>query len=219
LDETNPVKYLNTGETATFKKSRVLYGINQALPSIDKTKSVILVEGYFDAVVLSQEGFSNVVAILGTTVTPEQSRLLSRKVRRATFLLDSDDAGIMAALKGCFVLLSQNIEPSVALLPEGVDPDEMALRSRNKLSEILSAPVNLFRFLELCAARYFGGMRSPEFLEALSQNLRGLTTSPLLEMALNELGEKMGLETRTLQSFLSSREPNWSAVKKIYITL
>jgi len=118
LDETNPVKYLNTGETATFKKSRVLYGINQALPSIDKTKSVILVEGYFDAVVLSQEGFSNVVAILGTTVTPEQSRLLSRKVRRATFLLDSDDAGIMAALKGCFVLLSQNIEPSVALLPE-----------------------------------------------------------------------------------------------------
>jgi len=82
LDETNPVKYLNTGETATFKKSRVLYGINQALPSIDKTKSVILVEGYFDAVVLSQEGFSNVVAILGTTVTPEQSRLLSRKVRR-----------------------------------------------------------------------------------------------------------------------------------------
>jgi len=63
----------------------VLYGINQALPSIDKTKSVILVEGYFDAVVLSQEGFSNVVAILGTTVTPEQSRLLSRKVRRATF--------------------------------------------------------------------------------------------------------------------------------------
>jgi len=87
----------------------------------------------------------------------------------------------------------------VALLPEGVDPDEMALRSRNKLSEILSAPVNLFKFLELCAARYFGGMRSPEFLEALSQNLRGLTTSPLLEMALNELGEKMGL------SFLSSR--------------
>ncbi|HOL53215.1 MAG TPA: DNA primase [Coprothermobacter proteolyticus] len=205
LDETNPVKYLNTGETATFKKSRVLYGINQALPSIDKTKSVILVEGYFDAVVLSQEGFSNVVAILGTTVTPEQSRLLSRKVRRATFLLDSDDAGIMAALKGCFVLLSQNIEPSVALLPEGVDPDEMALRSRNKLSEILSAPINLFKFLELCAARYFGGMRSPEFLEALSQNLRGLTTSPLLEMALNELGEKMGLETKTLQSFLSSR--------------
>jgi len=112
----------------------------------------------------------------------------------------------MAALKGCFVLLSQNIEPSVALLPEGVDPDEMALRSRNKLSEILSAPINLFKFLELCAARYFGGMRSPEFLEALSQNLRGLTTSPLLEMALNDLGEKMGLETKTLQSFLSSRD-------------
>jgi len=52
-----------------------------------------------------------VVAILGTTVTPEQSRLLSRKVRRATFLLDSDDAGIMAALKGCFVLLSQILNP------------------------------------------------------------------------------------------------------------
>jgi len=107
----------------------------------------------------------------------------------------------MAALKGCFVLLSQNIEPSVALLPEGVDPDEMALRSRNKLSEILSAPVNLFKFLELCAARYFGGMRSPEFLEALSQNLRGLTTSPLLEMALNELGEKMGFRNQNPSVF------------------
>ncbi|HHY43670.1 MAG TPA: DNA primase [Coprothermobacter sp.] len=205
LDDTNPVKYLNTGETPVFKKSLVLYGLTQALPSMEKTKSVVLVEGYFDAVVLSQEGFPNVVAILGTTVTPEQSRLLGRKVRRATFLLDSDDAGIMAAFKGCFVLLSQNVEPLVALLPEGVDPDEMALRSKNKLSEVLSAPLDLLKFLEFLAAKYFGGMRSPEFLEALSQNLRGLPTSPLLEMALNELGEKLGLEAKTLQSFLSSR--------------
>jgi len=82
----------------------------------------------------------------GYNSNAEQSRLLSRKVRRATFLLDSDDAGIMAALKGCFVLLSQNIEPYVALLPEGVDPDEMALRSRNKLSEILSAPITCSNF-------------------------------------------------------------------------
>jgi len=86
-----------------------------------------------------------------------------------------------------------------------IRPTEEHLLFKACFSEILSAPVKLFKFLELCAARYFGGMRSPEFLEALSQNLRGLTTSPLLEMALNELGEKMGLETKTLQSFLSSR--------------
>jgi len=82
LDETNPVKYLNL----------------ECFTAL--IKLWILVEGYFDAVVLSQEGFSNVVAILGTTV-----------IRRATFLLDSDDAGIMAALKAVLFCCRKILNP------------------------------------------------------------------------------------------------------------
>ncbi|WP_018963021.1 DNA primase [Coprothermobacter platensis] len=205
LDNNNPIKYLNTGETPLFKKSRVLYGLRQALPIIDKSKSVILVEGYFDTVVLSQEGFMNVVGILGTSVSPEQSRLLSRRVRRAILLLDADDAGITAALKGCFALLSQNVEPVVGILPEGLDPDETALRYKDKLMDILNAPMNLVPFISFVATKYFKGIRSPEFLEVLSQNLRGLSTSPLLEMALKEISEAMGVEPRTLLGFVSMK--------------
>jgi DNA primase len=205
LEKENPLKYLNTGETRIFKKSRVLFGWTQAVNAIDRSKSVVLVEGYFDAVILHQEGFSNTVALLGTAVTLEQAQLLSRKVRRATLLLDPDDAGVMAALKGCFSLLAQNIEPSVAILPEGVDPDEMALKSRSGLNELLSSPLDMLAFLSTVADRFFKGMRSPEFLDALAQNLRGLPTSPLMEMALREIAESMGVEARTLQAFLSSK--------------
>lgn len=116
-------KYINSPETEIYHKSDVLYGIYQARQAIRKQDECYLVEGYTDVISLHQGGVENVVASSGTSLTSGQVRLLKRYTDRATLLYDGDKAGIKAALRGLDVLLEQDLNVRVVMLPEGEDPD------------------------------------------------------------------------------------------------
>jgi DNA primase len=117
-------KYLNSPETAAYTKGRHLYGLHQTREEIRRKKFVILVEGYLDLIVPYQFGVRNCVASLGTSLTAEQARLLSRFARRVVVNYDGDRAGVAAAKRAIEVLLPEDIEIKVLVLPEGADPDE-----------------------------------------------------------------------------------------------
>jgi DNA primase len=117
-------KYLNSPETPAYVKGQHLYGLFQSKSEIRKKKFAILVEGYLDLIALFQFGIKNVVASLGTAFTPEQSKLLSRLSKKIVINYDGDVAGIHAARRAVEILLEQDFEIKVLVLPEGKDPDD-----------------------------------------------------------------------------------------------
>jgi len=116
-------KYVNTPETEVYNKSKVLYGAYFAKRAIRKTDECILVEGYTDVVSLHQGGIENVVASSGTSLTVDQIRLVKRYTQNMKILYDGDSAGVKAALRGLDLVLAQNMNVKVVMLPEGEDPD------------------------------------------------------------------------------------------------
>lgn len=128
-------KYVNSPESLIYHKSNELYGIYFAKNEIIKRDNVYLVEGYTDVTSMHQSGIENVVASSGTSLTYGQINMIHRFTSNITVLYDGDSAGIKASLRGIDMLLEQNMNVKVLLLPEGEDPDSFA-RSRDA-SELL----------------------------------------------------------------------------------
>jgi len=123
-------KYVNSPESPVYKKSKVLYGLDLAREAIRRTRSAVLVEGYFDVIGLHQVGVKNAVAVCGTALTPEHLELLSRcDCREVTLVFDGDVAGLAAPARAAQALLPSGIAGKVAVLgsEQGkTDPDEYA---------------------------------------------------------------------------------------------
>ena len=117
-------KYINSPETAAYVKGRNLFGLNLTRDEIRRNGFVILVEGFLDLIVPYQFGIRNVVASLGTALTPDQVRLLSRFARKVVVNYDGDNAGVQAAKKAIEILLAEDLEVKILVLPDGSDPDE-----------------------------------------------------------------------------------------------
>lgn len=122
-NEKKQPKYLNTPESDIYQKSRILYGIHQARRAIVSDDLCYMVEGYMDVLALSQAGIENVVASSGTSLTVGQIRLVKRYTPNITILYDGDAAGIKAALRGLDLVLEQDMNVKVVLVPDGEDPD------------------------------------------------------------------------------------------------
>ncbi len=114
LDQSEP-KYMNSSETPVYSKRRVLYGLNLAKKS--KRPNIILCEGNLDIVTLHQAGFDNAVASMGTALTPEQIRLLSRFTKELVLCYDNDNAGKIATERALQLLNSSEFSVKVLQLP------------------------------------------------------------------------------------------------------
>ena len=116
-------KYINTPENEIYVKSRLLYGTYQARQAIDKADECLLVEGYTDVISLHQAGIENVVASGGTSLTPDQLRLIKKYSNNLTIVYDGDAAGIKAALRGLDLALEESLNVKLVLIPDKEDPD------------------------------------------------------------------------------------------------
>jgi DNA primase len=121
-------KYINSPETEVYTKSKVLYGIFFAKREIQKRDECILVEGYTDVISLHQAGIEHVVASSGTSLTVEQIRLIKRYTTNIKIIYDGDAAGIKAALRGLDMVLEEDMNVKIVLLPNGEDPDSFVQR-------------------------------------------------------------------------------------------
>ena len=117
-------KYINSPEGKTYRKRQNLYMLDTARKVIREKGRSILVEGYMDALRLHKAGYTETVASLGTSLTPEQAALLSRYADMCYICYDSDSAGQAAAIKGMYTLAEHGLQVYVVSLPQGKDPDE-----------------------------------------------------------------------------------------------
>jgi DNA primase len=120
-DERGP-KYLNSGDTPVFKKSRNLFALNFAKAS--KRGGLLLCEGYMDVISVHQAGFDNAIATLGTALTAEQARLIAQYTDRVTLSYDSDGAGQTATQRAVGLLSETGVKIRVLSMSGAKDPDE-----------------------------------------------------------------------------------------------
>jgi DNA primase len=159
LDPDGIPKYLNSPQSAVFDKSRLLFGLDYAKRHIREARQAIIVEGYMDVIQAWQAGFHNVVAQMGTALTPQQLRLLKRYTKRFILALDADAAGVQATMRGLEVARDAlDRESDVRFnarglvrhegrlqadiqgvsLPEGTDPDAIIREDPDRWTALIS---------------------------------------------------------------------------------
>lgn len=116
-------KYLNSGETLIYNKSKVLFGLNIAKQEIRKENKCFIVEGYTDVVSMHQNGIKNVVSASGTALGAYQINLIKRSTNNVVLLFDSDSAGVKATIRTINLCLKLEMNVKTVSFPEGEDPD------------------------------------------------------------------------------------------------
>lgn len=144
-------KYLNSPDTPLFDKGRTLYNLHQASPASRQTGRVIVTEGYMDVIALSQAGFADCVAPLGTAVTPQQIEMLWRMSETPILCFDGDRAGQKAGVRAAsraMPLLKPGHSLRIASLPAGQDPDDIVSKQgKQAFDDILQASDALDEYL------------------------------------------------------------------------
>ncbi|MDA8858026.1 DNA primase [Flavobacteriales bacterium] len=125
-------KYLNSGETLIYDKSKVLYGLNLSKQAISKADRCFIVEGYTDVISMHQNGVENVVSASGTALGPQQIQLIKRSTNNVTLLFDGDKAGIKATLRSIDLCLKAEMNVKIASFPDGEDPDSFSKKLRTE---------------------------------------------------------------------------------------
>lgn len=117
-------KYLNSPESKLFNKSRILYNLHQAKPSIRKLRQIVLFEGYGDVISAWEAGVQNGVATMGTSLTESHAALMKAMADEIIVCYDGDRAGQAAAMKAIHLLENVGLSVKIAVINEGLDPDE-----------------------------------------------------------------------------------------------
>jgi DNA primase len=146
MDDSLP-KYINSPETAVYKKGQHLYGLNFAKADIKERNFAIITEGYLDVITCHQYGVNNAIASLGTALTTEQIRLLKRYTHNVIMLYDSDKAGEMASLRGLDLLLEEDMNVKIATLEKDHDPDSFLRKfGRENFDQAIKKSKSLFTY-------------------------------------------------------------------------
>lgn len=185
-DEDEP-KYLNSPETPLFNKSATLYGLHQAARQIQSERIAIVTEGYTDVIACHQAGFTNVVATLGTALTPGHAGLLRRLCDTIILLFDGDEAGSRAADRAVEVFFAEPVDVKIATLTsvtDAKDPDELLKRQdgHTQFKQAIDGAIDLlsFRFQRIADGLEEAGPAAMS--RAIEQEL-----TKLVELGLNTL--------------------------------
>lgn len=144
----HPAKYVNSPQSSVFDKSQIFYAYDKAKDEIYKLKEIIITEGYMDTIMLHKAGHKNAVAVLGTALTPKHLPLLRRSNAKITLCFDGDSAGINAAFKSSKLLLQNDFDTSVVVIPKGADPADLVQAGNLKeLDKILNLKTEAGEFV------------------------------------------------------------------------
>ncbi len=215
-DEVQP-KYLNSPETAVYKKNEILYGLFQAMETIRKTREIILVEGNIDIITMHKFGFTSTVAICGTAFTENHARLIKRNCDKITILLDGDEAGKKSALKTAEILAEVGMVPGVVILPGASDPDSYLYSTgKEAMEKLLSCPLNIIDLvIQLHGGNKTTANEKAYLAKELIASISRIKDPVLLDVYSKEASEKSGVDLSIIKKEISNRSPDRSKKAKL----
>jgi DNA primase len=215
LDSRLP-KYINSPESPLYSKARALYGLTEARSNISKADRVIIVEGYIDVIALWQSGFKETVATLGTALTIEQLRLLSRYSRNILACFDGDEAGRKASLRALDMFLQAGLLGRGVFIPQGHDPDTLVRQRGSAHFEDLLARSELLVEMFLKEQGAFASKRRAssdertKIVQVVTEKLRMISDEVQFNVLVRKAVELVGFTAREEASIreMSRRHAN-----------
>ena len=217
LDDSKP-KYLNSSDTVVFRKGKQLFALNYAkdvlLGNIEstlvKSGEIILCEGYMDVIAMHQAGFTNAVATLGTAITSEHARVVSRYAKTAFLAYDSDDAGRKAADKAMTLLNEVGVDTKIIRMQNAKDPDEYIKKfGAESYAKLLSGSVGQIDFkLNGVLGKY--NLNIPdEKLRAVDECctvISGIYSEVKQDIYIQRLSEITGVKSESIRSLINKNK-------------
>ena len=208
-------KYINSPETPLYQKSKVFYGLPQALPSIRQQQHAYIVEGYMDVIGLAMRGVTNVMACCGTAMTEQHIKRLASICNKVTLLFDGDDAGRAAASKSFLVSRNAELDIAASFLPNGEDPDDFASQHGAATSEALETLPSallvdvyidgVLRKHGQSPGEVLGPNRLGKVCDEVAEVLRGVRHKVVLTTLMARISRNLRIDTGLLEELVSQK--------------
>lgn len=216
-------KYLNSGDTPVFKKSRNLFSLNFAKNA--NVKQLILAEGYMDVIAINQAGFEQVVATLGTALTAEQARIMAQYATEVVLCYDSDSAGQNATHRAINLLSEAGLHTRILKVQDAKDPDEYIRKfGATRFKLLLDNSGGAINF-ELARCREGLDLATEQgkfdFLRRTVQVLAGIRNEMEREVYLSRIAKEEEISPDVLhaqvkaqlrKSYYTEKKQNWNAM-------
>lgn len=218
LNDVSQPKYLNTKETIIFKKSNVLYNINNSLQEIKKQKEIIITEGFMDTIRMSSIGYKNVVALMGTAFTKEHLEKIKSYKCRVVLNLDQDNAGKSATVSIGDELIKNNIDVSVIVFDDYKDSDEYIVNKGKDAFDLVYKNRISFIDFKLKYLRHNKNMSDSveisKYINQAIESLNNIDDVILRELKINEISREFGIADSVIKSKLKDIVPRRIEVKE-----
>ena len=202
LDNETKPKYKNSSDTPVYKKTRHVYALNFARHTCAET--MILCEGYMDVIALHAAGFTNAIATLGTAITSDQARLMSRYTKRVVICYDSDEAGQKAAQKALKVIGDVGLDVRVMVVPGSKDPDEyIKTFGKDKFRDVLNDAKIEFEYkMENILLKYDINLAQDKVkvLGILENEISAVYSEAERDIYIKTVADKLGVEAKSIKS-------------------
>ena len=214
MDDSRP-KYKNSSDTPVFKKSRNLVALNFARHTCQE--QIILCEGYMDVIALHSAGFENAVATLGTAITSEQARIMSRYTKKVIISYDSDEAGQKAAMRAVKLLSEVGLDVTILKVNGAKDPDEYIKKyGADKFRQLLSQSKSKFDYnLDAILAKYDINLQADK-VKALAESEKLISetySSAERDLYIQTVSKLFGVEIKSVKNdvdkMISKAERQW----------
>ena len=201
MDDSKP-KYKNSSDTPVFKKSRNLFALNFARHNCQD--ALILCEGYMDVIAMHAAGFENAVATLGTAITSEQARMMSRYTKKVIISYDADEAGQKAAMRAVKMLTDVGLDVSILKVPGAKDPDEYIKKfGADKFRNLLSESKSKFDYnLDIILSKYDINL-SQDKIKALHESEKLISetySSAERDIYIQTISKLFGVDAKSIKS-------------------
>ena len=200
-NETKP-KYKNSSDTPVYKKTRHVYALNFARLACQE--SLVLCEGYMDVIALHSAGFTNAVATLGTAITSDQARLMSRYTKKVIICYDSDEAGQKAATKALKILTDAGVDVRVVSVPGSKDPDEyIKTFGKDKFQDVLNdAKIEFVYKMENVLAKYDINLPQDKIkvVSILENEISAIYSQAEKDIYIQMLAKKLDLDPKSVKA-------------------
>jgi DNA primase len=222
MDGSTP-KYLNSPETPVYLKRRVLYGLNRAREACRAQHTVYIVEGYLDLIALHQHGITNAVATLGTALSPEHIRLLTRHAQQLVLVYDSDEAGLRSAQRCVDIFWKEHVDfrrgdvfrdetadTRILVLPAGHDPDSFVFQHGADEFHVLArgAPGIIGFLIGRAVARHGSSIEGKiRIVAELQAPLAAVNDSVARSLYVKQLAETIGVSEDVILQKLGEAAP------------
>ena len=214
MDDSRP-KYKNSSDTPVFKKSRNLFALNFARHTCQE--QIILCEGYMDVIALHSAGFENAVATLGTAITSEQARIMSRYTKKVIISYDSDEAGQKAAMRAVKLLSEVGLDVTILKVNGAKDPDEYIKKfGADKFRQLLSQSKSKFNYnLDAILTKYDINLQADK-VKALVESEKLISetySSAERDLYIQTVSKLFGVEIKSVKNdvdkMISKAERQW----------